>query len=128
MSCSKDLMSKVSVSLRPFSTQEVDQLCALLKERDLFFHHYFLFALHTGMRRNEILALTWHDVDLWKHREIVIPNPKRPRFRDHNARKIAIDETLLGILLDMRSPSRWVFQNLDAGCWGGCDAFFPRIE
>lgn len=110
--------------LEPLTEKEIERICKAIKQRDPWFYYYFMVALNTGMRRGEVLALTWHDVDLWKNREIIVPNPKNPRHRDPQARHISIDETLLGLLLDLRSPSRWVFQKTGRRMLGGAVTFF----
>ncbi|MBF0238793.1 MAG: tyrosine-type recombinase/integrase [SAR324 cluster bacterium] len=95
---------------RSFTVEEIQIICQKLEDKDRWYYHYFLFALNTGMRRSEILALTWHHVDLWKCREIIVPDLKNTPSLEGSLRRIPIDETLLGVLLELRSPSRWVFQ------------------
>ncbi len=103
----------------PFTTEEIECICEAIHKKDPWYYHYFMFALQTGMRRSEMLALTWHDVDLWKHREVIVPDPKRPRQRNRDGRRIPIDQALLSLLLDLRSPSRWVFQKTGKRMLGG---------
>jgi integrase len=94
--------------------------------RDTWYLRYFQFALYTGMRRGEILALTWHDIDLWCNRELIVPDPKQPYYRDSGLRRVPIDEKLLGLLLDLRSPSRWVFQKTGRRMLGRSVSMFFR--
>lgn len=112
--------------VEPLQEEDIRKICDAIEKKDKWYYHYFMFALHTGMRRNEILALTWHDVDVWKHREIIVPNPKLPNRHDVNARRIPLNETLLGLLLDLRSPSRWVFQKTGKRMLGGTVTLFFR--
>lgn len=121
------MMKEAPIPLvEPLNQEDIRQICDAIEKKDNWYYHYLMFALHTGMRRNEILALTWHDVDIWKNREIIVPNPKALRFQDPQARRIPINETLLGLLLDLRSPSRWVFQKTGKRMLGGTVTLFFR--
>lgn len=109
---------------KPLSEQDIEKIGLAIQQKDPWYYHYFLFALHTGMRRNEILALTWHDVDMWKDREIIVPNSKMLTEKNSHTRRIPLNETLLGLLLDLRSPSRWVFQKTGKRMLGGTVTLF----
>lgn len=58
----KSLKAKDKQPIRAFTRQEVEQLLAQLKPRPYSWLLCFL-AVRTGMRRGEILGLTWDDVD-----------------------------------------------------------------
>jgi integrase len=60
-------------------------LCAFLKP-------IVLIAIHSGMRRSEILSLRWKDID-FKERRILIENTK-----NNERRVVPINDTLYGIL------------------------------
>ncbi len=109
-----------------FSEEEIQKICDTIKKKDEWYYYYFMFAIQTGMRRNEILALTWHDVDIWKNREITVPDPNQPRVRGPRFRKIPLDESLLGLVLNLTSPSRWVFQKTGKRMLGGTVTLFFR--
>ncbi|MBF0277805.1 MAG: tyrosine-type recombinase/integrase [SAR324 cluster bacterium] len=112
--------------VEPLNQDDIQKICEAIEKKDNWYYYFFMFAMHTGMRRNEILALTWHDVDIWKNREITVPNPKSLRVPDPKARRIPINEMLLGLLLDLRSPSRWVFQKTGKRMLGGTVTLFFR--
>ncbi|MGK5091705.1 tyrosine-type recombinase/integrase [Deltaproteobacteria bacterium TL4] len=117
--------STLNPSVKPFDAKEIDKICEALLQRDPWYYNYFKFALYTGMRRSEILALTWHHVDLWQNRGLTVPNHNSPRFwEEDSVRIIDIDETLLGLLLDLRSSSRWVFQKTGKRMLGGTVTLF----
>lgn len=110
--------------MEPLKEEEIQIISEAIQKKDPWYYHYFMFALHTGMRRSEILALTWHDVDFWKRREIIVPASNRLHYRDPKVRRIPIDEKLLGLLLDLCSPSRWVFQKTGKRMLGGTVTIF----
>jgi integrase len=66
-------------------------------------------ALHTGMRRGEILSLRWDDVDM-KNRFIFLRNTTT---KSGKPREIPINDTLYGVLksLPRRIDVPWVFPN-----------------
>jgi integrase len=66
-------------------------------------------ALHTGMRRSEILRLTWKEVDL-KRRVIRLTETK-----NGEPREIPINETVHSLLTGWRTriDVDWVFHNMD---------------
>jgi integrase len=53
------------------------------------------FALHTGLRRNELLTLTWQQID-WARREVVVTSE---RAKSHKSRRIPLNTTALEVLL-----------------------------
>ena len=76
-----------------------DEIKVLLEAANDRFHPILITALHTGMRRGEILRLQWPDVDL-KNRTITIQESKSGKKR-----MIPIDGTLCTTLLAL--PSRF---------------------
>lgn len=44
--------------------EEIDKLLKVAKENDPLLHDFIFLAVHTGMRRNELLGLEWENVDL----------------------------------------------------------------
>jgi len=66
-------------------------------------------ALHTGMRKGEILSLKWADVDM-KNRFIFLRNTTT---KSGKPREIPINDTLYGVLksLPRRIDVPWVFPN-----------------
>ncbi len=41
------------------------------KRKNIKYHIFFLLAIYTGMRRGELLTLTWKDIDLDNKRILV---------------------------------------------------------
>ena len=97
------------------------QLDAFMRviEKDAFWHDFFYTAVTTGLRRGEILALQWDDLDLCTgvlrierqvqrvRRELVISAPKTKS----SCRSIILPAPILGVLRDYRQSirSRWMF-------------------
>ena len=115
---------ELNVPVKLLSDDEIAKIESGIKERDEWYWNFFRFSLLTGMPRNEILSLTWHHVDIWKHLELQVPNIRAPRVNDPNSRRIKIDEELLGLLLEQRSPYRWVFQKTGKRMLGGTVTLF----
>ena len=78
---------------------DVEEIQQLLEASSVPFRPILITALHTGMRRGEILNLRWPDVDL-KNRMIVVQESKSGRKR-----MIPIDDTLYNTLYSL--PSRF---------------------
>lgn len=57
-----------------------------------------LFALKTGLRRSEILAMRWNNIDL-KNRQLIIPNSK-----NGHSRTIPLSSSATTLLESLRSP------------------------
>ncbi len=87
--------------------QEAAQLIQACQEP---FRSLVITALHTGMRRGEILNLTWDQINLTQG---VIPLTET---KNGEARKIPINETVRSVLVGLRTRMDvpWVFQD-DSG-------------
>ena len=74
------------------------------------------FALHTGMRRGELLGLKWSDID-FKRQVAVIPGR---RAKGNRERVIPLNAIAMGILESFTRPldsEELVFANRDGGKW-----------
>ena len=109
-------------TLRPkemqvLSPEEIRRLLIQARENDCY--ELLLLELSTGLRRGEILALQWDDLDLCTgilrierqvqrvRRELVISAPKTKS----SCRSIILPTPILGVLRDYRQSirSRWMF-------------------
>lgn len=77
-----------------------DQVDALLAVCDETYRRLVLFALHTGCRRNEILGITWEDIDL-NRRQIIV---RSETGKMGKRRSIPINDTLLAMLREWPPP------------------------
>jgi len=75
-------------------------------------------ALNTGMRRGEIFALTWEEVD-FKNRVITVEHTKTGE-----ARKIPMNELLTSTLKDVKKDNANVFCKLDGTPYGDIKTAF----
>ncbi len=72
--------------MHPLSAQEARQLVDAAREDRL--EALYVLALHTGMRRGELLGLKWEDVDL----DSATVQVRRTLTRTDNGRRLAIGE------------------------------------
>ena len=84
---------------------EVDRL---LKSCALHLYPIVLCALHTGMRKSELLNLKWADVDL-KMRQITIKSNDGYHTKNYDYRHVGINETLFPVLSELGKESEYVF-------------------
>jgi len=99
--------------------------------------HYIVYALaiHTGMRRGEVLGLRWRDIDFEKKTITVVQTVNHTRSgviiqtpkTKNSSRQIAIGDTLIASLLDRRlivneqkMANRKMYANHDLVC---CDEY-----
>ncbi|MGH2502376.1 MAG: site-specific integrase [Ktedonobacterales bacterium] len=110
--------------MRPLSREEAQGF--LEAARGHWLEALFRLALSTGMRRGELLALKWRDVDLdagrlsvvaslrWRHGVAMYSTPKTKRSR----RQIALTAEMVSTLVEMRRQQR--AQRLRVGpAWQG---------
>lgn len=99
-----------------FTHAQVDLL--LTKSRGTPLHDIILFAVNTGLRRSELVYLTWNDIDLDTWRVTVQAKPKlgwKPKNR--RARTVPIPKQCHSMLLERKakSLSLFVFPNTLGG-------------
>lgn len=59
---------------KTWSMEEVNRFLHFAKFDNPIYYHLFLIAIHTGMRRGEVLGLRWKDVDLQQGKISVVQN------------------------------------------------------
>jgi integrase len=86
---------------RFFDLEEIQKIKTACEESksDLLFS-IFTIALHTGMRRGEILSLQWEDVD-FKNRELHLPTSKNGEPRD-----VPMSNEVFGVLTELAAKKR----------------------
>jgi len=105
-----------------------DEAKALLEACQGYLRSIVVTALNTGMRKGEILALRWKDVDL-RNRKVTVRKPK-----NNEIRVIPINQTLYQELsnLSQSSDGEYVFTNGDDRPFGdikkGFSAALKRAE
>jgi integrase len=85
------------------------EIAALVKACDDYFRPVVVVAIHTGMRRGEILGLKWRDIDL--DNGIIHVEKTKNRMR----RDVPMSETVRRLLFDLNARARceWVFARSD---------------
>ena len=91
------LFNEDSMRVRMLTADEEERLMGVASP---YLRRIILFALHTGMRRGEILGLRWVHVDFTASRASV-PSMEAKGRRD---RHIHLNQTALGILRDLPVP------------------------
>lgn len=87
---------------------EVDEINALITAADLYFKPILICAVHTGMRKGEILGLKWCDIDL-RRRVITLTEGKTIKEK---AQYISMDDTMYDLFTELRTKagSEYVFE------------------
>lgn len=79
---------------------ELERLeAALSKVKNLYIKPAFLFAIHTGMRRGELLSLTWANVDLTNRTAYL------PLTKNGDSRTVPLSSYAIDILKELSSRS-----------------------
>ncbi|WP_119068717.1 tyrosine-type recombinase/integrase [Rubrobacter indicoceani] len=74
--------------MRPLSREEARAFLEAAKDDRL--HAFYVLAVHTGMRRGELLGLKWDDVDL--DATIPVLRVRRTQTRTENGRRLALGD------------------------------------
>ncbi len=97
--------------LRFLEREEIDKLLANCCEH---LRPIVIVALHTGMRKSEILGLKWHDIDI-KRNIIHLSDTKNGEKREVPMNEVA-QKTIIGVL--KHPDSQYIFCNKDGQPYG----------
>ena len=91
-----------------FNQEQINQLLTVIDKE--WFREIFLFAIHTGLRRGEIVNLKWHDVDFDKATFKVSQDGS---FTTKSKREhvIPMNDTVFNLLISMKRSREYVFSN-----------------
>lgn len=82
-------------------------------------------AINTGMRKGEILSLTWNDVDLENKLITIRPDVSKSK----KTRRIPLNSTLIKLLMELKSGSTpHVFLNSEGNPYKRCDSIKGAFE
>lgn len=115
---------------RFLNRSEVEELLSLFK--GMWIHPVLVALADTGMRRGEVCALEWCDVDL-ERKILCIKSMKQSRHRGQTPRYVPIRDRLLALLQDQKQKTghkRWVFISPRGGgqLWrDGLNVCFRRV-
>jgi integrase len=105
--CAKVKDIRVVDETRAFlSTEELDKLLKYLKGS--FLHDIVLFAAMAGMRRGEIINLSWNDVDI-ERKVIMVRSSGSYQTKAGKIRTIPMNSTVLQLLSGRPHSSKYVF-------------------
>jgi integrase len=88
-----------------YSQEELDRLFAVCDPNDSAIFKTFLLS---GLRRNELIFLTPHDID-FKKKEIKVTAKEEFIPKDYEEREIPVPAELVDILKNLPRNSKWVF-------------------
>ncbi|MCD6531313.1 tyrosine-type recombinase/integrase [bacterium] len=94
--------------LRWFTEEELKTIFRKAQELYPRIAHIYRFLYYTGLRRSELIALKWSDIDL-KRKVIKIQDSKSPE----GYRRIPLREEAIEIVRSLPRLSEWVFVNPD---------------
>jgi integrase len=115
-------------SIRFLSREEADMFLQACKNcQNSHFHSIVLVALHTGMRRGEILRLQWQDVDFRRGR-INVVSREGAHTKNYDSRSVPMSRTVTAVL--KRHPrhlhSAYVFCNAKGEPFKDVDTSFAN--
>ncbi|MFH1618621.1 MAG: tyrosine-type recombinase/integrase [bacterium] len=94
--------------VRFLSPEEIKSLVSAAKDRMRFMIMTFLY---TGLRRNELINLTWNDLD-FRQKLLIVQSKEGWNPKDYEVRHIPLNERLLNILGSLnKNNSRYIFSN-----------------
>ena len=102
---------------RYLSKEEIAEILDLARERDPWIYPVVTTLVFTGMRRREVVALEWGDVD-FKRSKIWVRSRKQSNTREFSDRDIDMHEKLARVLThrhERAQGGRYVFQGRNGG-------------
>jgi len=118
----------LSVPKRPprfLSVDEVSRLLNVLK--DTKYYVPFFLILHTGMRRGEMLNLTWDDIDLEK-RTLIIQSGKDWHTKNYRYRAIQMTDDLYELLVGLNKKPGKLFPFHPSTVWEVLKKAAKKVE
>lgn len=114
--------------VRFFTSEEIS---AILDKATPFMEKAIKILLYTGMRRSELVYLTWDDID-FRNKLITVQSKPEVGFhpKSHRPRSIPIHPELEQLLLDLPQRGKYVLdngKNEPAHCRDYCSDRFARI-
>lgn len=108
---------RVVDTTRPYLTKEdLQKLLDHTKGTQL--HDIILFGAMTGMRRGEIVNLTWEDID-WQHQSIVIRSSLSYQTKGGKIRLVPMNSTVKALLEGMTNRTGYLFPGDRGGKYNG---------
>jgi site-specific recombinase XerD len=93
---------------RFFNQEQINELLSVIDKQ--WFKEIFVFAIHTGLRRGEIVNLKWRDVD-FDNSTIKVSQDSDFTTKSKKERIVPINNTVFNLLISMKRNSEYVFAN-----------------
>jgi integrase len=108
----KNVKKLKSTNARQVRFLTPEEICAILEKAGDFMQRVIKILLYTGMRRSELVFLTWDDIDF--HNKLITVQSK-PEIgfhpKSHRARSIPINPDLEQLLLDLPQRGKYLFDD-----------------
>lgn len=89
-----------------FNQEQINQLLAVIDKQ--WFREIFLFAIHTGLRRGEIVNQKWDDVD-FDTSSFKVSQDSSFTTKSKKERVIPMNNTVFNLLVSMKRKGEYVF-------------------
>ena len=91
-----------------FNQEQINTLLAVIDKQ--WFREIFLFAIHTGLRRGEIVNQKWDDVD-FDTASFKVSQDNSFTTKSKKERVIPMNDTVFNLLVSMKRSRDYVFSN-----------------
>lgn len=105
----------------------IEEINRLLNYCNGYLKEMVLLALHTGMRKGEILGLNWNNADL-RNRLIVLEKTKNNEIREIPMSNVVYDMLLVKYREKIRDSEEYVFTKKDGKPYSGIKSFGKVLE
>ncbi len=93
---------------RFLTDEQINKLLEVIDKQ--WFREIFLFAIHTGLRRGEIVNAKWNNID-FDNSALKVSQDKNFTTKSKRERIVPLNNTIFNLLITMKRTSEYVFCN-----------------